>query len=264
MFVLRSRRGQLAIATAVAVLALAASSVGPVAAQESAQYPDTPTGAYYSEAVEALTQRGVFVGTGCDEGFCPREPIQRAAMAVWTVRVLEARDPAPVLSTRFADVEASHPHAAFIERFAELGVTKGCGDGTRFCPDDSVTRAQMAAFLSRAFGLAEGPDPGFSDVPEGAWYASDVAKLAASGITVGCGDGTRFCPSDPTTRAQMATFLFRAQGLAQQGDACPGFECVSEDVLVFQMIDASTGDTVDLRSVVNGRTPLMLWLYSPY
>ena len=208
---LRSRRAR-AVAV-VAVMALVASSGGPVAAQEPARYPDTRRDAYYSEALEALAQDGVFVGTDCDEGFCPDEPIDRATMAVWTVRVLDAADPAPVSSTRFMDVDASHPHAAFIERFAETGVTKGCGDGTRFCPDDSVTRAEMAVFLSRAFSLSEGPDPGFSDVPPDAWYAPDVHKLAASGVTKGCGDGTHFCPDQPTARAQMATFLFRAQGL---------------------------------------------------
>ena len=119
--------------------------------------------------------------------------------------------PAPVTSTRFADVDASHPHAAFIERFADLGVTQGCGDGTQFCPDDAVNRAQMAVFLSRAYNLPAGPDPNFSDVPDDAWYAPEVAKLAASGVTQGCGDGTRFCPGQDTTRAQMATFLYRAE-----------------------------------------------------
>ena len=47
-----------------------------------------------------------------------------------------------------------------------------------------------------------------------AWYAADVARLAASGITQGCGDGTAFCPGRDTTRAQMATFLHRALNLA--------------------------------------------------
>ena len=51
----------------------------------------------------------------------------------------------------------------------------------------------------------------FSDVPDDAWYANDVARLAASGITVGCRDGTTFCPGRDTTRAQMATFLYRAE-----------------------------------------------------
>ena len=174
-----------------------------------------PADAYYSEAVRRLAADGVFEGTECDEGFCPADAIDRATMAVWTVRVVDEADPAPVSSTRFADVDATHAHAAFMERLAALGVTQGCGDGTNFCPDSAVTRAEMAVFLSRAFDLAEGPDPGFGDVPADAWYATDVAKLAASGITTGCGDGTNFCPDQDTTRAQMASFLARALGLIE-------------------------------------------------
>ena len=132
-------------------------------------------------------------------------------MAVWVVRVLDGEDPPPGRS-RFPDVNGlSAFWWPFVERMAELGVTTGCGDGANFCPDDPVTRAQMAVFLWRAFDLPDGPDPGFSDVPGGAWYYDAVAALAASGITQGCGSGTTFCPGDDTTRAQMATFLSRAR-----------------------------------------------------
>ena len=200
-------RGLAVVSMLAAVLGAAASVA---TAQEGAPYADVPSDAYYAESVSALAADGVFVGTECDEGFCPGDAIDRATVAVWMVRVLDGADPAPVASTRFGDVDAAHPHAAFIERLAELGVTNGCGDGSDFCPDRTVTRAQMAAFLSRAFDLAEVPDPGFSDVPSDAWYAADVAKLAASGITIGCGDGTNFCPDQDVTRVQMATFLARA------------------------------------------------------
>ena len=100
---------------------------------------------YYAEPVRVLSQSGTFVGTECGEGFCPHEPIARATMAVWTVRVLDQTDPVSVTSTRFGDVDPSHPYAAFVERFAELGVTAGCNDGTVFCPDADVTRAPKAA-----------------------------------------------------------------------------------------------------------------------
>lgn len=80
-----------------------------------------------------------------------------------------------------------------------------------------MTRAQMAVFLSRAFDLPAGPDPGFADVASYAWYGDEVAALAASGITHGCGDGTVFCPDEDTTRAQMATFLYCAA--AREGRA---------------------------------------------
>ena len=179
-------------------------------AQENGDYPDIDPDAYYAAPVRGLADEGVFAGTECEDGFCPDNPIDRSTMAVWTVRVLDGTDPVPVTSTRFTDVDASHPHAAFIERFAELGVTKGCGDGTEFCPDGTVIRAEMAVFLARAFALDEGPDPGFADVRSDAWYASEVASLAASGITKGCGDGSVFCPGRATLRAQMAVFLHRA------------------------------------------------------
>lgn len=198
----------------VVVFAAVAACLGlaaPVAGQSSG-LDDLSDDAYYWLPVTTLAGRGVFAGTLCDDGFCPEEPIDRKTMAVWTVRVLDGRDPPPVSEARFDDVDAVSFYAPFVERMAELGVTAGCGDGSGFCPDRNVTRAQMAVFLSRAYSLPAGPDPMFSDVADDAWYASDVAKLAASGITAGCGDGTRFCPDRDTTRAQMATFLARAIG----------------------------------------------------
>ena len=162
----------------------------------------------------ALADDGIFEGTECAPAMlCPGEPMDRKTMAVWIVRALDGQDPAPIADSRFSDVAANSFHGPFIEQMFELGVTTGCGDGAGFCPDDTVTRAHMAVFLTRAFGFDPGPDPGFSDVAPGAWYYDGVAALAASAITAGCGDGTTFCPSRRTTRAQMATFLARATGL---------------------------------------------------
>jgi carboxyl-terminal processing protease len=52
----------------------------------------------------------------------------------------------------FSDVPASAFAAAWIERLAAEGLTAGCGGGA-YCPDASVTRAQMAVFLVQAFNL---------------------------------------------------------------------------------------------------------------
>jgi len=104
-----------------------------------------------------------------------------------------------------------------IERLAASGVTRGCNPPTndRFCPDDPVTRGAMAAFLVRAFGYSDGVgSDAFSD-DDSSVFESDIERLAAAGVTVGCNppDNTLFCPDDPVTRAQMATFLGRALGL---------------------------------------------------
>ena len=211
-----SPAGSLAAVVSVAVAALALVSAGVAAAQtdgaaETDGFDDVPDGAFFSDPVSELAEEGVFEGTECEDGFCPDEPIDRKTMAVWTVRVLDGRNPFVVARTRFNDVDGSSFYAPFIERMAELGVTGGCGDGSGFCPDRNVSRAQMAAFLSRAYRLPDGPDPGFGDVASNAWYAADVARLVASGVTEGCGDGTDFCPEQDTTRGQMAAFLHRAE-----------------------------------------------------
>ena len=215
----------------LAAAVTAASVWQPVATAQPGGYDDVPEDAYYTTPVADLAAEGVFTGTGCVAGcvagFCPGEPIDRKTMAVWTVRILDGEDPPAVAESRFSDVDAGSFHAPFIERMAELGVTTGCGDGTGFCPDRTVTRAQMAVFLSRAYSLPEGPDPSFSDVASDAWYVSEVAKLAASGITVGCGDGSMFCPGRDATRAQMATFLWRAENPEWRDDSEPANTPVS-------------------------------------
>ena len=146
---------------ATAAASVAVVSSGPAVAQPGG-FGDVPEGAYYSVPVSMLAGQGVFEGTLCDEGFCPGDAIDRKTMAVWTVRVLDGADPPAVTETGFDDVDAASFHASFIERMAELEVTTGCGDGSGFCPDRTVTRAQTAVFLSRAYKLPEGPDPGFS------------------------------------------------------------------------------------------------------
>ena len=103
-----------------------------------------------------------------------------------------------------------------MERLAELEVTKGCAtEPLRFCPDRSVTRAEMAAFLVRAFDLEAAEPAGFTDTA-GNTHEIDIDALAAAGVTVGCKtEPLSYCPSKSVTRAEMATFLARALGLVE-------------------------------------------------
>jgi len=69
------------------------------------------------------------------------------------VRITWRRPVSPMPSApTFADVPDSHPFSQFIEALAASGITGGCGSGN-FCPDNPLTRGQMAAFLSKALGL---------------------------------------------------------------------------------------------------------------
>jgi hypothetical protein len=112
----------------------------------------------------------------------------------------------------FFDVPASHMFHDAIHALAVSGVTAGCGNGN-YCPNDSVTRAQMAVFLLKSkHGAAWTPSGAsgavFDDVPAGAFAAAWIEQLAAEGIAAGCGGGD-FCPNAAVTRAQMAVFLLK-------------------------------------------------------
>ena len=174
---------------------------------------DIELGTERYEAVEALTADGVLAGTGCGPGlFCPGDPIPRWLMAVWMVRVVDGQDPEPVDVSRFADVDASQWWAAYVERLAELGITVGCkSEPAQYCPDDPVTRAQMATFLKRAFFLDPAIPAGFDDT-DGSVHEAAIDALHDSGITLGCStEPLSFCPHQATTRGQMALFLERAR-----------------------------------------------------
>jgi S-layer homology domain len=122
------------------------------------------------------------------------------------------RPPEPTVGG-FSDVTTTNVFAGDITWLAVAGITKGCNppSNDRFCPDDPVTRGQMAAFLARVLGL-DGPTSAnpFRD-DDGLTFEGDIERLAAARITTGCGDG-RFCPDEPISRGEMAAFLRRALG----------------------------------------------------
>ena len=121
-----------------------------------------------------------------------------------------------LVAPRFSDVQPHHVFAGEILGLHELGVTKGCTTGT-FCPDRPVSRAEMAAFLVRAFNLPTVPaaQPYIDD--DGHALEAEINTLYANGITSGCAP-KRFCPDRPVSRAEMAAFLVRAVDLPD-GDA---------------------------------------------
>lgn len=111
--------------------------------------------------------------------------------------------------TCFADV-AGREAEAEICFIAARSLTSGCGGG-RYCPEATVTRAQMAIFLTRTHEALGGSVPSssstpFDDVPADHWAAPAIARIYALGITSGTGPRT-FSPDAPVTRGQMAAFL---------------------------------------------------------
>jgi Metallo-peptidase family M12/S-layer homology domain len=117
-------------------------------------------------------------------------------------------------ASTFLDVPPSHPFFDFVEILAANGVTGGCAP-SYYCPDNPVTRAQMAVFLLKAkFGAAHVPPAAtgtvFGDVPATAFGAAWIEELANLGVTSGCGGGN-YCPNQTVTRRQMSTFLLKTK-----------------------------------------------------
>jgi hypothetical protein len=117
----------------------------------------------------------------------------------------------------FTDVPPTYWAWSFVERLYNAGITGGCSTNPlAYCPESTVTRAQMAVFLLRGIhGSAYNPpavagSTGFSDVPADYWAGAWIKQLAAEGITGGCGVGL-YCPEGAVTRAQMAVFLLRSK-----------------------------------------------------
>lgn len=95
--------------------------------------------------------------------------------------------------------------------FAE-GITKGCNPPTNdmYCPEDTLTRGQVAAFLRRNLGLPAVEDDYFTDDSTSV-FEDDINALTAAGIGFGCTED-EFCPDVPLTRAEMAEYLVRTYG----------------------------------------------------
>ena len=106
----------------------------------------------------------------------------------------------------FADI-TGHWAEADIKEMAEAGIVSGVTP-TQFEPERTVTRAEFAAMIVRALGIAATDGPAFEDVSGDAWFYASVTAAAKAGLIVGY-DGY-FRPDDLITREEMATIIAKA------------------------------------------------------
>ncbi len=118
-------------------------------------FDDVPVSDLFAPWIEELAGRGITAGCSSDPPlYCPGDPVTRQQMAVFLLASLEGSEYTPPAPTGvFDDVPVSDPFAPWIEELAGRGITAGCStDPPLYCPTDSVTRDQMAVFLSATFG----------------------------------------------------------------------------------------------------------------
>ena len=171
-------------------------------------FRDVSDDAYYFDAVQWAVANSITNGTSATT-FSPDEGCTRAQAVTFLWRV--AGQPAPTEHKNpFVDVKEGTYYYDAVLWAAEKGITIGTSD-TTFSPDDTCTRAQIVTFLWRREGkpAPTGANNPFADVKPSAYFGSAVLWAVEKGITNGTSE-TTFEPNEDCTRAQVVTFLWRA------------------------------------------------------
>ncbi|MFW2380731.1 MAG: Ig-like domain-containing protein, partial [Acidimicrobiales bacterium] len=157
--------------------------------------------------IEFILAAGITKGCNppVNDQYCPSLPVSRAQLASFMTRAFSL----PVSTTdHFTDDDAS-VHEDDINAIADAGFVFGCGPDL-YCPNDDVTRAQLASVFVRAFEFPASTTDFFVD-DDSSIHEDDINALAAVGVTLGCRvDPANFCPFDSVLRDQFASFMARA------------------------------------------------------
>jgi hypothetical protein len=207
----------------ITVLAVVALVLVSVPASTALADDTGPSGYFFDDdgntheaAIQAIRIQGITRGCNPPQNtnYCPDETVTRGQMAAFLNRALKL----PATGRDFFSDDNDSVFEGDINRLAASGITRGCNPpaNNKFCPDGTVTRGQMAAFLVRAFGYA---DTGGGDLfvdDDDSIFEGDIDRLGTAGVTKGCNPPTnnRYCPSAPVRRDQMASFLTRSLGLS--------------------------------------------------
>ena len=244
----------LAVSTVIAMVA-------PVAAGADGTFTDDD-GSVFESDIEWLAAEEITKGCNppTNDQFCPNDHVTRGQMAAFLVRALGYTDDGG--GDLFIDDDGSI-FEADIDKLGAAGISRGCNPPTndQFCPNDHVTRGQMAAFLVRALGYT---DDGGGDLfidDDGSIFEADIDRLGTAGVTLGCNPpvNDQFCPNDRVTRGQMAAFLKRALYVPPANQDVAAYfanlrtwaEDPDEDHLYLEFKDEPRGDWADWEPYVS-------------
>lgn len=201
-----------AAASAVALLgappAGAAHSEACPAGVPDAGFTDTD-GSVHEHAIDCAVWWEVARGVTASS-YRPAGTVTRAQMASFIARTIrEAGGTLPEPSRDHFEDDDGSVHEPAINTLAEAGVVAGRGDG-RYAPSRDVTRAQMATYLVRAYGVVAGSQPtadrDYFDDDDGDPHEANINAAAAAGFTSGISERS-YGPAQAVRRDQVASFL---------------------------------------------------------
>jgi hypothetical protein len=199
------------IAGLVTVTVLLSAGIAWAALPPGGTFTDDD-GNTFEGAIEAIAAERITLGCNppANTMFCPDDQVTRGQMAIFIGRAYNL----PATAVDFFTDDTGKVYEDAANRLAQAGLTQGCAPSL-YCGDDTITRGEMAAFLSRAENLPDSTTDHFVD-DNSSIFEPGINKVADARITLGCNPpaNTNFCPNDNVTRAQMAAFLTRALDLS--------------------------------------------------
>ncbi|MDJ0954159.1 MAG: ExeM/NucH family extracellular endonuclease [Acidimicrobiia bacterium] len=177
-----------------------------------APFVDTE-GSIFAADIQWVAEAGITFGCNppLNDEYCPDDDVTRGQMAAMFVRALRL----PATTTDYFTDDDTSIFEDNINRLAEAGITFGCNppDNDEYCPNDFITRGQVAAMFVRALDLPASATDYFTD-DETSIFEDNINRLAEAGITRGCNPpaNDNYCPDDTLTRGELAAFWHRALG----------------------------------------------------
>ncbi len=165
-------------------------------------FKDVPKGHFSANALATASKLGIIKGRD-DGSFDPNGNITRAEVAVMLVRALGLNVSENV---SFVDSQ-NHWAGSAIQALKDAGIISGYGDGT-FRPNQSITRAEIAAILSRVIEMNGKLGAGIFTDSKGHWAESSINMLNSAGVIRGKSE-TTFAPAATATRAELVTMIIR-------------------------------------------------------
>lgn len=173
----------------------------------SKDFADVPATQWYAQAVDFVSARSLFQGTGAST-FHPQGTMTRAMLAQ-VLYNLEGNPPVEA-DAAFADVPAGAWYCQAVAWAAEEGVMGGYGGGA-FGSDDFITREQLAVILYRSAGMPQAGHDGLEDFTDAGeisdWAIQAMTWAVETGLLQGNGSGLN--PGGYATRAEVAAMMQR-------------------------------------------------------
>ncbi|MFC3886467.1 S-layer homology domain-containing protein [Bacillus songklensis] len=188
--------------------AVVASAVAPAAS--AASFSDVPASSVHAEAINALTEQGIIKGFA-DGTFGPGKSVSRGQVAKIFARILDGEGK---VEQAFSDVPANFADQELVKAASEVkaaGVMTGSNGN--LMPASDLTRQQMAKVLVEAFDLeAKDETAELKDLDKAYPEFRDYIKILAQNGVTQVADGN-FRPTEKVSRAQFATFVYRAMNV---------------------------------------------------